>query len=243
MTNFEPCAAEVMRRFSQATGGDWIEVAGGVAGFAGVDFPVNAAKGIEGKLGRADLQRLIEFFGDRGKDAVMELAPWVEAESRDALAALGFERVAEEDLMVRPTEALEAEVEVVDDPEAWARVLSMAFFGEWNELGRSIGHVMQGIEGSLSIGIWEGADLVAAGQMMVVCGAALLSGDATLPEWRGRGLQQRLIRGRVAIAWEQGAEWAHCEVLPASTSQRNYERCGFVKAYHRVHYVRPLRNF
>lgn len=113
MTNFEPCAAEVMRRFANAMNGETIEMAGGVAGYLGPDFPMNAVKGMEGPAGQVELQRVIEFYGDRGLDAVLQLGPWVESASLDQLNRFGFTKVAEEDMMVRPSAAQEIDVDTI----------------------------------------------------------------------------------------------------------------------------------
>lgn len=240
MTNFEPCAAEVMRSFAKAAGGKTIEVCGGVAGFLGSAFPVNAAKGIDGKLGVAELSKICEFYGDHGADAVVELAPWVEAESLSALEQLGFEKTSEEDVMVRRSEAIDAPLEIIPDTSEWAAVLSLAFFGDVNEMGLLLGDVMQRLDSSVNIGLRENGVLVAAAQLCVTGPAGLLSGDGTVLSHRGRGLQQILIQGRIGLAHQHGLEWVHSEVLPGSTSQRNYLRCGFSRAYPRVHYTRRL---
>jgi GNAT superfamily N-acetyltransferase len=240
VTNFEPCAAEVMRRFAAASGGKWIEVGGGVAGFSGPDSPVNAAKGMDGAVGSRELEQVVGFYKDLGLDAVVELAPWVEAQCSSDLAALGFERLAEEYVMVRRSEALDEQLDVITDTAAWSRVLCLAFFGEVNEMGMRLGQVMQGADIGESLGIWQGEELAAAGQLSILAGAGLLAGDGTVEAWRGKGLQQRLIRGRVRRAWELGVGWVHSEVAPDSGSYRNYVRCGFSRAYSRVHYLKRV---
>jgi hypothetical protein len=241
MTNFEPCAAEVMRRFARASGGEMIEVGGGVAGFVESDSPVNAVKGMDGAVGRAELNRIVEFYSDHKKDAVVELAPWVEAACLGDLVALGFERVAVEDLMARRSEDLGEKFDAVMDVEACARVLCLSFFGEINETGMAIGRMAFGGEGMVSVGHWEDGDLVSVGQMIYLAGAGLLAGDGTVEAWRGRGLQQRMIRARVQRAFDDGVEWVHCEVAQGSGSQRNYARCGFSTVYARVHYLKRFQ--
>ncbi len=238
MTNFEPCAAEVMRRFARASGGEMIEVGGGVAGFVDSDSPVNAVKGLDGAVGRAELDRIVEFYSDHKKDAVLELAPWVEAACLNELEELGFERVAVEDLMARRSEDLGVKVTEAMDAEACARVLCLSFFGEITDAGMAMGRMMFGGEGILNAGHWEDGDLVSVGQMIYLAGAGLLAGDGTVEAWRGRGLQQRMIRARVQRAFDDGVEWVHCEVAQGSGSQRNYARCGFSKVYARVHYLK-----
>jgi hypothetical protein len=241
MTSFEPCAAEVMRRFARASGGEMIEVGGGVAGFVESDSPVNAVKGMDGAVGRAELDRIVEFYSDHKKDAVVELAPWVEAACLGDLVALGFERVAAEDLMARRSEDLGVTVTEAMDAEACARVLCLSFFGEIHEAGMAMGRMMFGGTGILNAGHWEEGDLVSVGQMIYLAGAGLLAGDGTIEAWRGRGLQQRMIRARVQQAFDDGVEWVHCEVQQGSGSQRNYARCGFSTAYARVHYLKRFQ--
>ncbi len=238
MTNFEPCAAEVMRRFARASGGELIEVGGGVAGFVDSDSPVNAVKGMDGQVGRTELNKVVEFYFDRKKDAVLELAPWVEAACLIDLQALCFERVGIEDLMARPSEDLGEQIDEVMDVEACARVLCLSFFGELNETGMAMGRMMFGGKGILNAGHWEDGELVAAGQLIYLAGAGLLAGDGTLEAWRGKGLQHRLIRARIQRAFDDGIGWVHCEVAQGSGSQRNYARCGFSLAYSRVHYLK-----
>jgi GNAT superfamily N-acetyltransferase len=101
-----------------------------------------------------------------------------------------------------------------------------------------LGQVIQAAGIGENLGIWQGDELAAAGQLSILAGAGLLAGDGTVEAWRGKGLQQRLIRGRVRRAWELGVGWVHSEVAPDSGSYRNYERCGFVRAYSRVHYLK-----
>lgn len=240
--NFEPCAAEVMRRFALASGGEVLEVGGGVAGFVGPDSPVNAAKGIDGKVGAAELKQVMEFFFDYRKDAVVELAPWVEAECMAELGELGFMRVAEEDVMAQRSVDGGVDLEECREVEEWGRLMCLSFFGKVNEQGMALGRVMFDVPGCLNLGIWEGGEIVAGGGLSFLCGQGLLAGDATLAEFRGRGLQQKLIRGRMRRAHEAGCEWVHSEVMPASQSQRNYERCGFLPVYARVHYLKPFSN-
>ncbi len=208
----------------------------------GPDSPLSAIKGLDGEPTRAELRRMIDFFSDYQRDTVLELAPWVELACRAKLASLGFERVAEELVLCRRTEDLPGEAEVVDDVEAWARVLSLSFMGEVNELGLQMGRLVSSMEGALPVGIWREQELVAAAQMSDLAGVGLLAGDGTLEAWRGKGLQQQLIRGRVQMAWARGMEWVHCEVLAGSSSHRNYERCGFAIAYARVHFLRQFSN-
>jgi GNAT superfamily N-acetyltransferase len=63
---------------------------------------------------------------------------------------------------------------------------------------------------------------------------AALFGAATLPEFRGRGVQGALIARRLREAALAGCEYAVVSTQPGSGSQRNMERRGFRMAYTKV---------
>ena len=60
---------------------------------------------------------------------------------------------------------------------------------------------------------------------------AAFFGTATLPEYRGRGVQTALIAQRLHEAALAGCEYAVVSTMPGSGSQRNMERRGFRVAY------------
>jgi GNAT superfamily N-acetyltransferase len=78
----------------------------------------------------------------------------------------------------------------------------------------------------------------AGGVLGVVDGVALLSGDAVLPQFRGRGLQKQLIRARLNYAIDFGCEIACAGTVPMTASQRSYEACGFTVAYPKLELAR-----
>lgn len=236
MTSFEQCSAEVLRRYARATGGLCMEIAGGVAADCGAGSPLSVVKGMEGGVGAAELRRVVDFYAERRLAAIVEIAPWVEEESAEALAELGFEKIAMEDLMAREAGDGGEDVPECADVEEWARMLSLAFFGEVTEEWMAIGRMVFSVGGGVNVGVWRDGLLAAGANITLLDGVALFAGDATLERYRGRGLQQLLIRGRMRRAWEGGCGWFHCEVVPGSGSQRNYERCGFTRAYSRFHY-------
>ncbi|WP_031497038.1 GNAT family N-acetyltransferase [Bryobacter aggregatus] len=240
--NFEPSAAAVMRSFAEASAGEWIDVAGGVAGYCGEGSPVNAVKGMSRAPVREELDQIIRFYFDRKMDALIEVAPWVEEASAALLQSCGFERVAVEDVMAQRSSAMERVegVEECRDPEAWARLMSHSFFGGISELSMAVGRTIFHLGGSRSFGIWRDGEMVAGANILYPSGVALFAGDGTLQAHRGQGLQQRLIRDRMCLAFQAGSEWMHAEVEPGGGSQRNYQRCGFTVAYSRMHYRKPF---
>ena len=63
---------------------------------------------------------------------------------------------------------------------------------------------------------------------------ASLFGTATLPEYRGRGVQSALIAQRLQEAGLAACEYAVVSTMPGGGSQRNMERRGFRLAYTKV---------
>ena len=76
------------------------------------------------------------------------------------------------------------------------------------------------------------------GALAVVGDVAWLSGDTTLPEFRGRGVQQAVQRYRLQWARDAGCALAVTEAAAGSGSQRNMERLGFRVVYPHIQYVK-----
>ena len=240
MTSFEPCSAEVLRRYARVSGGTCMEIAGGVAAYCGAGSPLGVVKGMERGVSAGELKSIVDFYADRQMAAIVEIAPWVEQESLGALSELGFVKIATENLMACQAADGGEDVEECKDADAWARMLALAFFGEVTDEWMKLGRMVFQVNGGLNVGIWRDGVLAAGGNITYLDGVALFAGDATIEEYRGQGLQQQLIRGRMRRAHEAGCSWLHCEVVPGSGSQRNYERCGFTLAYQRMHYQRAF---
>ena len=69
---------------------------------------------------------------------------------------------------------------------------------------------------------------------------AILTSDATLPSFRGRGIQSALLRARIWIAGASDCVLAVIEAEPGSSSQRNMERLGFRVAWTDVCFRKDL---
>ena len=79
---------------------------------------------------------------------------------------------------------------------------------------------------------------VGCGFLQVADGVAWLGGAATLPEWRGRGVQAALVDHRLRLAARLGADLAGVTAVPAGASARNVRRLGFVPVDTQVVLVR-----
>ena len=79
------------------------------------------------------------------------------------------------------------------------------------------------------------------GAIRIYEGLAQLSGAATLPEHRRRGVQSALLHARLAEAANAGCDLAVVTTQPGSKSQENVQRAGFELLYTRAILVRPPR--
>lgn len=128
-------------------------------------------------------------------------------------------------------EVVEVGAETLED---WSGVMRRGFFGEettpeLEKLGRiftnlpNVHRYLATVDGTPAAGASTTA----------IDGAAYLSGAATLPEFRGRGMQNALINRRLrdltAIA-----SVVFVGALPGGSSQRNMERHGFRVAFNQL---------
>lgn len=77
----------------------------------------------------------------------------------------------------------------------------------------------------------------AAGAMYIKDGIASFTFAASLPQFRNRGLQQRLLHRRIAEASRQGCKLAVGQCAFLSQSHRNMERAGMKIGYVRTNWI------
>lgn len=227
-------------------------IAGGCAVFAGVGSPITHALGIgmNGPLDEAEFDRLEDFFRRRGSACLIDLCPMADPSVVDFVIKRGYKVIEFNNLMLKRLEPADAEyVEppgigvVLTKPEQrheWCELVVRGFSGVL-EMGEE---VLKTIEAMPAIGVsyfgtWHGKS-VGTASMTEAEGIAMLHGDATLSEARGKGIQTAMIRRRLAEASREGCEWAMACVIPGSASHRNYGRCGFELFYMRVNVMREL---
>ncbi len=139
----------------------------------------------------------------------------------------------------------------MQDPEEWIRVVSAGFMHPDTFDGPAPIEVIdtQGIdlivrdltalEGlSLFLARWDGTVAGGAG-MRIAEGVAQLSGAATLPQHRRRGVQTALLGERLAAAAQAGCDIAVVTTEPGSKSQANAHRQGFELLYVRAVLIKP----
>ena len=206
--------------------------------------------GLNGPVAEDDFTRLEEFFFARKTAVTLSLSPYADLSLLELIGRRHYRLDHFEHTMIRdltteeaiPSSGCAATVSVAppDQLPALARTI-MRGFGEGLEPDRTGVETFEFLLASRTISAWQAVfdGAVAGGAVMSQLDRiALLAGDATLPEFRGRGIQAALIGARVRRALENGAELAMACTFPGSTSQRNYERLGFRVVYTKALLVR-----
>lgn len=254
------CAVE-MRRFvataravDHASSAACLEVAGGVAAFVGEGSPVNMAVGLgmTEPVTVADIAILERFFVERGARPLVGVCPLAHPSLAEALASRGWVLDGFEHVLVRRLDATDAFAETPahieirqaqsqEDRALWAVVAATGFSYPLESLPEqlALGKIVVERPGAMLFIAWVDGCAAGTGELYAEDGVAWLSGDSTLPQFRGRGVQQALQRHRLSRGVANGCELAVTEAAPGSGSQRNMERAGFRVAYTRADMVAP----
>ena len=239
----ESAQARQNDRFNLASGGRSLAIGGGFAHFRGEGHPLNQALGLVEPISEADLEKV---EAQLGFPTVLELTPGADAGLWPLLAARGYRVHQFQQQLTRHLDALECpertfEIRPIQHGESdlHARVVGAGFSGwdDWRTFDPHFAmpegvagarHYLAFIEGEPAGGATLGWD----------DGVAMLSGDAVLPRFRGRGLQKALIHRRLLDASALACDIATASTQPSTPSQRAYEACGFRVAYPKIEMAR-----
>ena len=236
---------EAMRRVAPDLGASAASCGDGVAAFLGVGSPLTTVKGVGSNLGDEEIEAAEAFFRGCGAGrATFELTPWISSESHELLARRGYRVVDREDVVVRSPEPSSADpdravaqVSEHDWPALQLQVNDESPSAEWRALAGACAVLPNAIRVGIrdSDGVW-----LACGQLVPAGQVGFFANDATLTSARKKGAQTALILARMKAAATRPFAFLAAEVAPGSTSERNYQRCGFDIAYTRAHYAREL---
>lgn len=238
-----PDCYEALRRYGPSDPIALLKVAGGYAFCCGPDYPVNqiVGMGLYDEVTEADLDQLEDFFRSRGLPCSVVLSPLAHASLRSMLGERGYS-IAEFNTVlirrIRPEEPFSpppgVTIEGVTDDTVgpWMQAIAKGFeqdivvaesvFGGFATLPGALPFLAR-IEDKVVGGC--------GGRVIPEARIAAFFGTATLPEYRGRGVQSALIAKRLQEAALAGCEYAVVSTNPGSGSQRNMERRGFHVAY------------
>jgi hypothetical protein len=234
------------RLFPESTS-TWVRCAGATLVFDGVDAPTTQTfgLGLYEELTADALDKIEQFFLERGAETMHEVCPFAGAATLDMLCARGYRPFEISNVMYRDvqqaTEPLPSNIRVrlIDQSQAelWSNVSARGWAHEHPEIEefvRGIGAVCVAREQSpCFLAEFDGVP-GAAGAFILHEGVALFGGAATVPELRRRGLQAALLHERMRYAVEHGCDLAMMVAEAGSNSQRNAERKGFRVAYTRL---------
>ena len=236
-----------------------IPIAGGVASYAEPDSPINkvAGLGFAGLPNPADFDTVERAFAEHSAPVNVEVASLADPALLELLAGRGYRLVSVENVLGRPLGGfvdrlapLGIAVQPSGEEEfaAWVDVVVEASLHPdtqgvpWHEeFPREILENAERDTVGLVKRYLATLDGVPAGggSMRITDGIAQLTGAATAPAFRRRGIQSALLTARLADATTAGCDVAVITVQPGSKSQQNAQRRGFDLLYTRAVLVKP----
>ncbi|HWN98438.1 MAG TPA: GNAT family N-acetyltransferase [Blastocatellia bacterium] len=243
-------------RRNSFTGEASLAVAGGHAGFGGVDSPVTQAfgLGLNGPVTEADIAGLEEFYRAHGSPVNIETCPLADPSLLKLMNERGYRPIEYSNVFTRdltdsdlrawpdPTSEVRVRTPAEDEAESYSLVVARSFFETAEITPEFLGVITNCYYASGSFFFIAEVDGVPAGggMMSIHQGVASLGGAGTLREFRNRGIQKALLLARLAVAVENGCDLAMVATLPGSGSQRNVERQGFRVVYTRTKFLKQL---
>jgi GNAT superfamily N-acetyltransferase len=248
-------ASKATRRRKADPAGFVIPIAGGVASFAEQGSPFNkvAGLGFGGVPDVAALGQIERVFAACGAPVQIELAHLADPAIGAVLTGRGYRLVSFENVLGR---GMGGEPDAVTPPGVQVRLSGDDEFGPWldvvadgfahpdaqgvpshEEFPREI--IARAVRDFAAAGVIRYSALrdgviVGGASMRIAEGVAQLTGAATAPAHRRRGVQTALLAARLADAAAAGCDIAVVTTQPASKSQQNVQRRGFDLLYTRA---------
>ncbi|MFD1832789.1 GNAT family N-acetyltransferase [Streptomyces desertarenae] len=237
-------------------------VTGGVAAFAEDESPLNkvAGLGFGGVPDDALLDEIEQAFADRGAPVQVELAHVADPAVGAVLTERGYRltsyenvlgfplpgehgRPAPEGIEIRPSgeEEFDRWIEVVADGFAHPDTQGVPSHEEFpREVIAAAVRDLVGAAGMRRYSAVRDGALVGGASARMADGIAQLTGAATAPAHRRRGVQTALLAARLADAAAAGCDIAVITTQPGSKSQENAQRQGFHLLYTRAVLVKQV---
>lgn len=240
---------EARARLYPESGAQWIDVAGAYAMFDGVSSPITQTFGLGlfDPITPAELEKIENFFKERGAPVFHEVSPLAGLELVALLNERGYHAMEFTSVMYRAisreaapavprNKSIRVRAIAENEGELWAQVTAKGWshLPELSEYLLELAPISTQREDSVSfLAELEGAPIASAA-LSLSGGVALLAGACTIPAARKQGAQLALLDYRLRYAAEQGCDLAMMCAQPGSASQRNAERHGFRIAYTRI---------
>lgn len=230
-------------------GAAFLEIAGGLAVFAGAESPLTQVVGIglNGPVQETEIETIETFFHCRGARVTIDFCPLADPGLLQALGERGYRATEFNNVLVKRLEgaavqlAPRVRLALPDESELWSRTVGQGFFEQAELTGEEmdVGRAVFTMAGSLCyLAATQTGETAGGAAMAVRDGLALLFADGIVTRFRRQGLHGELIAARLNEAIARGCDLATASTLPGSTSQRNYARAAFQVAYTKVTLVR-----
>jgi len=237
-----------------------IPVSGGAACYAEDGSPLNKVVGLgfAGVPGVDALDEIERAFATRGTPTQVELSNLADPEIGATLTSRGYQLVSFENVLGRsldgelqPVMPPGVEVRLSDDRNAWLDVVVDGFaqpdtegVPSHEDFPRAIvENAERDIEqaGATPYLAFRDGVVAGGGSMRISQGVAQLTGTATAPAHRRRGVQTALLSVRLVDAARAGCDIAVVTTQPGSKSQQNVQARGFQLLYTRAVLVKPRK--
>jgi hypothetical protein len=235
-------------------GARWIEVAGALAMFDGVESPCTQTFGLGmfEPATDAHFEEIETFFEERGAKVFHEVCPLSNVSLVEMLNERGYRPMEYSNVLYRPirsgegsalpeNRSVEARLVKSDETKLWTQVVREGWLDVAPQLGdylREFEQIIRHQRNSHKFLAEKDGQPIAAGALHTCEGVALLAGACTIPQHRKQGAQRALLETRFRFAVDRGCDIAMMVAQPGSGSQRNAERQGFRIAYTRTKWCR-----
>ncbi|WP_174557138.1 GNAT family N-acetyltransferase [Nocardia jejuensis] len=238
------------------TAGFTLPVGGGIASFAEANSPLNkvAGLGFGGVPSDDEFEALEKRFAEYGAPVQVELTNLADPAIGESLTRRGYLLVSFENVLglaldeppelVRP-DGVQVRPSGDDEFEVWLDTVAEGFaqpdtegVPSHEEFPREIiDNAMRDLTAAAGVrryvAVHEGR-VAGAASLRMSHGIAQLTGAATRPAHRRRGIQSALLSARLRLAAEAGCDIAVITTQPGSKSQQNAQRRGFSLLYTRA---------
>jgi GNAT superfamily N-acetyltransferase len=245
-------AATEFARQRVGAGAFVVPVAGGAACYAEDGSPLNKIVGLGfgGMPTGEALDEIEQAFAARGVPTHVELSNLADPAIGMALTSRGYQLASFENVLGRslerelPSVTPGVEIRLSDDPAAYLDVVVDGFAHPDAEgvpthedfpreiLATAIGDMERA--GVTSYLAFRDGVIAGGGSVRLFEGVAQLTGAATAPPHRRRGVQTALLSARLSDAVRAGCDIAVVTTAPGSKSQQNVQRRGFHLLYTRA---------
>ena len=248
-------ASEAAQQRQEHPAGFVIPVAGGVATFAEDGSPFNkvAGLGFDGVPAAAALDGIERAFAACGAPVQIELAHLAEPAIGTVLTERGYQLISFENVLGlaidgEPRRSTPSGVQVRpssdDEFEPWLDVVADGFahpdtegLPSHEEFPRDVIARAErdfAAAGAMRYVALHDGTIAGGASVRLAAGIAQLTGAATAPAYRRRGIQAALLAARLADAAAAGCDIAVVTTQQGSKSQRNVQRQGFDLLYTRA---------